>query len=77
MGFQFCTVRKYLECWGFAPKHPIKSVNKQHPGAVDRGLQDEYPAIVAQTKAKAESADDELAAITANCCAQHHARGYA
>ena len=49
------TVGEYLKRWGFTAQKPIKKAYEQKPEAVQKWLEEEYPAI--QAKAKQENAE--------------------
>lgn len=59
------SVGKYLARWGFTPQKPIKKAYEQRPEAVQKWLDDEYPAI--EQRAKAEGGEihwgDETALV--------------
>ena len=59
------SVGKYLTRWGFTPQKPIKKAYEQRPEAVQKWLDEEYPAI--EERAKAEGAEihwgDETALV--------------
>jgi len=44
------TVGDYLKRWGFTPQKPLKRAYEQNCKAVQRWLQEEYPAIAARAK---------------------------
>jgi transposase len=48
------TVGRYLRQWGFTPQKPLRRAYEQDPAAIERWLQEEYPAI--RSRAKAEKA---------------------
>ncbi len=58
-------VGNYLKRWGFTPQKPIKKAYEQRPEAVQKWLDDEYPAI--EQRAQAEDAEihwgDETAVV--------------
>ena len=43
-------VGNYLSRWGFTPQKPIKKAYEQRPEAVQKWLDDEYPAIAERAK---------------------------
>jgi transposase len=45
------TVGRYLKRWGFTPQKPVKQAFERNPQAVQRWLEEEYPAVRAQAKA--------------------------
>ena len=49
------TVGEYLKRWGYTPQKPLRRAYEQNPKAVQKWLEDEYPAI--EAKAKAEKAE--------------------
>lgn len=69
------TTGYYLRSWGYTPQKPKKKAYEQNPKAVERWLNQEYPAIKA--KAKQEGAEihwgDETG-VRNNC---QHGRSYA
>lgn len=44
------TVGRYLGRWGFTPQKPVRHAYEQDPEAVQRWLEEEYPAIQKQAK---------------------------
>ena len=58
-------VGNYLKRWGFTPQKPIKKAYEQRPDAVQKWLNEEYPAI--EKRARAEDAEihwgDETALV--------------
>lgn len=44
------TVGRYLKDWGLTPQKPMRRAFEQNPQAVERWLNEEYPAIRAQAK---------------------------
>jgi len=46
------SVGKYLARWGFTPQKPIKKAYEQRPEAVQKWLNEEYPAIAERAKAE-------------------------
>lgn len=69
------TVGEYLKRWGFTPQKPIKRAYEQNPKAVQRWLDDEYPAIKA--RAKQEGAEIYWGDETGMRNDSQHERGYA
>lgn len=59
------SVGKYLARWGFTPQKPIKKAYEQRPEAVQKWLDEEYPAI--EQRARAEGGEihwgDETALV--------------
>lgn len=49
------TIGHYLQRWGFTPQKPIRKAYEQRPAAVQKWLEEEYPAIA--ERAKAEGAE--------------------
>ena len=45
-------VGDYLKRWGFTPQKPMRRFYEQSPAAVGKWLQEQYPAIVKQSKAE-------------------------
>jgi transposase len=69
------TVGEYLKRWGFTPQKPMKRAYEQNPKAVQRWLDNEYPAIKAS--AKAENAEIYWGDETGLRNDSQHERGYA
>ena len=46
------TVGRYLAKWGLTPQKPLRRAYERDPVAVQRWLEEEYPAIVKQAKAE-------------------------
>ena len=69
------TVRKYLSRWGFTPHRPLKRAYEQRPEAVEKWLEEEYPAIA--ERAKQEGAEISWADETGVSSVEHYPRGYA
>ena len=69
------TVGEYLKRWGYTPQKPLKRAYEQNPKAVQRWLDEEYPAIHAQ--AKREGAEIHWADETGLRSDSQHGRGYA
>lgn len=69
------TMGDYLRKWGFTPQKPKKRAYEQCAKAVQRWLDEEYPAI--KERAKAEGAELHWGDETGvkNCC--NHGRSYA
>lgn len=49
------TVGRYLKRWGFTPQKPLRRAYERNPAAVQKWLDEEYPAI--QRQAKREQAE--------------------
>jgi len=49
------TITDYLKRWGFTAQKPIKRAYEQNPAAVQKWLEEDYPAI--KSKAKQENAE--------------------
>ena len=69
------TVGEYLKRWGFTPQKPVKQVYEQNPKAVQRWLDEAYPAI--KDKAKKENAEIYWDDETGMRNDSQHERGYA
>lgn len=69
------SVRNYLKRWGFTPQRPLKRAFEQKPQAVQKWLDEEYPAIAA--RAKAQGAVIHWGDETAVSSVEHYPRGYA
>jgi len=46
------TVGNYLRAWGFTPQKPVRRAYEQNSAAVQRWLQEEYPALAKRAKAE-------------------------
>ena len=46
------TMGLYLARWGFTPQKPIKKAYERSPAAVQKWLNEEYPAIAACAKVR-------------------------
>jgi len=46
------TVGRYLKRWGFTPQKPLRRAYERDPAAVQKWLDEDYPAIKAQAKAE-------------------------
>lgn len=46
------TAGDYLRAWGFTPQKPLRRAYEQNPAAVQRWLEEEYPALRARAKAE-------------------------
>lgn len=69
------TVGEYLKRWGFTPQKPVKRAYEQNPKAVQRWLDEEYPAI--KELAKKEKAEIYWGDETGVRNDSQHERGYA
>jgi transposase len=69
------TVGEYLKRWGFTPQKPLRRAYEQNPKAVQKWLDDQYPAIVA--RAKKEKAEINWGDETGLCSNSQHGRSYA
>lgn len=69
------TVGEYLKRWGFTPQKPLRRAYEQNPKAVQRWLDEQYPAILA--KARKEKAEINWADETGLCNDSQHGRSYA
>ena len=68
-------VGNYLKRWGFTPQRPIKRAYEQRPEAVQKWLDEQYPAI--KTQAKAEGGEIHWGDETALVNTDVRGRGYA
>jgi len=69
------TMGEYLKRWDFTPQKPLKRAYEQNPKAVQRWLDEEYPAI--HGRAKAEGAEIHWGDETGLCTDDQRGRGYA
>lgn len=69
------TIGDYLQRWGFTPQKPLKRAYEQRPEAVQRWLDEEYPAI--HTRAKNEGATIHWGDETGIRSDAQHGRSYA
>lgn len=69
------TTGYYLRSWGYSPQKPKKKAYEQNPKAVQRWLEQEYPAI--KKKAKAENAEIHWGDETGVRNSNQHGRSYA
>lgn len=69
------TVGEYLKRWGFTPQKPAKRAYEQKPQAVQKWLEEDYPAIVA--RAKKEKAEIHWGDETGIQNDAYKARGFA
>jgi transposase len=68
------TVGEYLKRWGFTPQKPLRRAYEQNPKAVQRWLDEEYPAIF--KRAKEEEAEIQWGDETGLCNDSQHGRSY-
>jgi len=68
------TIGDYLSRWNFTPQKPLKRAYEQNPKAVQRWLDEEYPAI--RQKAKKENAEIHWGDETGLCNDSYHGRSY-
>ena len=69
------SVGDYLKRWGYTPQKPIKRAYEQRPEAVQKWLDEAYPAIA--HRAKAEGAEVHWGDGTARLNSDVRGRGYA
>ena len=69
------TVGEYLKRWGYTPQKPLRRAYEQNPKAVQKWLDEEYPAIKA--KAKKENAEIHWGDETGLRNDSQHGRSYA
>jgi len=69
------TVGEYLKRWGFTPQKPLRKAYKQNPKAINKWLDEEYPAIAKQ--ATKEGAEIHWGDETGLCNDSYHGRSYA
>lgn len=69
------TVGEYLKRWGFTPQKPLRKAYKQNPQAVQKWLDEEYPAIA--KRAKKEQCEIHWGDETGLCNDSYHGRSYA
>ena len=69
------TVGEYLQRWGFTPQKPLRQAYEQNPVAVQKWLDEEYPAIDA--RAKQEGAEIHWGDETGLRSDSQHGRSYA
>jgi transposase len=69
-GIKLCVraVGNYLKRWGFTPQKPIRRAYERRPEAIEKWLDDEYPAIA--ERAKAEDGEIHWGDETAQLCAK-------
>lgn len=69
------TVGEYLKRWGFTPQKPLRRAYKQNPKAINRWLDEEYPAIA--ERAKKEQVEIHWGDETGLCNDSCYGRSYA
>jgi len=69
------TVGQYLQRWGYTPQRPARQARKQNPVAVQRWLEETYPAVV--ERAAAEGAKLYWCDEAGIGIDDFHGRGYA
>lgn len=69
------TVGEYLQRWGFTPQKPLRRAYEQNPVAVQKWLDEDYPAIAA--RAKQEGAEIHWGDETGLRSDSQHGRSYA
>ncbi len=69
------TIGDYLKRWGFTPQKPLRRAYEQNPQAVQKWLDEDYPAIVA--RAKRENAEIHWGDETGLRSDSQHGRSYA
>jgi len=69
------TVGQYLHRWGFTPQKPLRRAYEQNPVAVQKWIDEQYPAIVAD--AKKQKAEIHWGDETGLCSDSQHGRSYA
>ena len=69
------TVGEYLKRWGYTPQKPLRRAYEQNPKAVQKWLDEEYPAI--EAKAKREKAEIHWGDETGLRNDSQHGRSYA
>ncbi|WP_459942059.1 IS630 family transposase [Deferrisoma palaeochoriense] len=69
------TIGDYLKRWGFTPQKPLRRAYEQNPKAVEKWLNEEYPAI--RTRAKRENAEIHWGDETGLRSDSQHGRSYA
>jgi transposase len=68
------TVGEYLKRWGFTPQKPLRKAYEQNPKAVNKWLDEQYPAIA--KRAKKEGAEIQWGDETGLCNDSQHGRSY-
>ncbi len=69
------TVGEYLKRWGYTPQKPLRRAYEQNPKAVQKWLDEEYPAI--EERAKKEKAEIHWGDETGIRNNSQHGRSYA
>ena len=69
------SVGEYLKRWGFTPQKPLRRAYRQNPKAVEKWLDEEYPAI--EKRAKVENTEIHWGDETGLCNNSYHGRSYA
>lgn len=69
------TVGEYLKRWGYTPQKPLRRAYEQNPKAVQKWLDEEYPAIAA--KARKEKAENHWGDETGLRNDSQYGRSYA
>lgn len=69
------TIGHYLKRWGFTPQKPLKRAYEQQPGAIERWLSREYPAIA--QRARREGAEIHWGDETSLSTSDPRGRGFA
>lgn len=69
------TVGEYLKRWGYTPQKPLRRAYEQNPKAVQKWLEEEYPAI--EARAKKEKAEIHWGDETGLRNDSQHGRSYA
>jgi transposase len=69
------TVGEYLKRWGYTPQKPLRRAYEQNPKAVQKWLDEEYPAI--EERAKKEKAEIHWGDETGIRNDSQHGRSYA
>ena len=68
------TMGDYLRSWGYSPQKPKKKAYEQNPKAVQKWLEEEYPAI--KNRAKEEDAEIQWGDETGVRNSNQHGRSY-
>jgi len=69
------TMGDYLRSWGYSPQKPKKKAYEQNPKAVQKWIEEEYPAI--KNRAKEEGAEIQWGDETGVRNSNQHGRSYA
>jgi len=69
------TMGDYLRSWGYSPQKPKKKAYEQNPKAVQKWIEEEYPAI--RNRAKEEGAEIQWGDETGVRNSNQHGRSYA